>query len=346
MIESDSRTQPKATLSYETVRAAMVARFMQRQWPKAQESDRLNSPYRKALDTFTRTAAAHAQTHQLELTSQVPGVRSPYETLLGDTLVVFARLTHALRTTKVDDRYPWYWTHIPDVLDRARRDDLVPAHRFNLEETAAAYLALPFRSAFMDRLLIDTLLAEELFGHVRAADQAIRPKDLRPPRETLSERLDRSPLAAYAAIRLRFLLTVLVAAYILLEAVPHARALHRPLDPVLMTWLSLGLLSVGLPQLIMSWVRLARDRKAFKASLALRLSVYRDLDSDGQVSAVHLMHRARASSDAGVTWPGAVFVLLDDSIKRGGKLGELAVPSDSYFARPREPFTSTALPTS
>ncbi len=346
MIDSESRTQPKATLSYEAVRAAMVARFMTRQWPQAQEADRLHSPYRKALDTFTRQAAQYAHERQLDLKSQVPGTRSAFETLMGNTLIVFARLTHALRTTKVDDRYPWYWTHIPDALERARRDDLAPAHRFNLEETATAYLELPFRSAFMDRLLVDTLVAEELFGHIRAADQAIRPQSLRRKHETLTQRLERSPLAAYAAIRLRFLLTVLVAAYILLEAVPHARALHRPLDPVLMTWLSLGLLSVGLPQLIAGWFRLARDRKTFTAGLALRLNLYHELDSDGAISAAHLMHRARASSDAGATWPGALFLLLDDSLCRDGKLGELTVPTDSYFARPREPFTSIATPTS
>jgi hypothetical protein len=49
-------------------------------------------------------------------------------------------------------------------------------------------------------------------------------------------------------------------------------------------------------------------------------TIYNELRSDGPISAEYIRDRAKQATDEGVVWPAPLFALLDDTVRRTGRL--------------------------
>jgi hypothetical protein len=205
---------------------------------------------------------------------------------------------------------------LPNLLSTA---STVPyMDRSSLETVVGEYLALPYRSPAMDRLLVDVLIAMELYAY---GDEMLNEKTfgLFPARSPLKQR---HALLAYLRGQLiNAVLLVGIAALALWANskgwVSESSAWWVSGICVFLFLLSAVVSTFALP---FAWRQQAKERHNVAKLLLTMAAVYNELRSDGPISAQYIRDRANnAAAQEGVVWPAPLFALLDDVISRTGR---------------------------
>ena len=175
------------------------------------------------------------------------------------------------------------WSRTAPYLDRAR-----------IEDAVAIYLALPFRSLWLDRLLVDLLVAAQLFSFGEAAGEVVKSGT---PRQWLHGRL-----YSFAFWTIVALTALTLYRWGWISAVPAAAA-----------GASAALLFVLETALAIPALR--RQALRFEAIRA----AYRPLGSPAALDTRAYAEPIAAAASAGVRWSQPLYRLLQDIHRRGGR---------------------------
>ena len=183
-----------------------------------------------------------------------------------------------------DDPSDWnFWKHERKPKRLIRALNSPDMDRGSIEKAATDYLKLPYRSPALERVLVDVLIALEMYAY------------------------------GYRIVpNVRFFLFLWVIPSILLGVVGLGVGSllgYGNWTAENLLWVVL-LCSVG-PALaaVLSW-----------KTLLPMVRTYSELESWGAVSSRRVHEVAVKAADKGVVWPGPLFAVLDDNIARGGVL--------------------------
>jgi hypothetical protein len=208
------------------------------------------------------------------------------------------------------DGKPNFWRHHERPLRLAKENAVPPLNREMIEAAVGDYLQMPVRSAYVDRLLVDLLVAMELFAFARDAFGHGFERSIRfAPSALLS-------FLKGAAISLLIFGVLLGALWSLSGYIASGWTEGLAFGIVLLASIDLAWMILMLP-----WSILARRRhnKRISAMLATMHRVYLKLEAAGPVSSRNFIELARKATDAGVAWPAPLFALLDDIAARSGR---------------------------
>lgn len=270
------------------------------------------SEYRCALDALTTAAKDYAEAERLPL-NEFRGY------LQSVTLLLYS--LRAATGADAADTGEWgkklrLWSHRSQPIYDVRKRKVPAFDRYEIEGAVGAYLTLPFRSQHTDRLLVDLLVALELY---QFTDQMLNAPGIPGIYTT-------SPVKRH--IVWEVIVGQLLSAILLGIVGAVLWGLSRiGLFPV--DWLGgaaailLGLFFLGLAWsavwLPKNWWDANKAKRRATFLIEQMAGVYAELRSDGPISARHVEQRARAASEAGVAWPAPLFALLDDIQARGGR---------------------------
>ncbi|HET6159538.1 MAG TPA: hypothetical protein VFE34_14430 [Dongiaceae bacterium] len=212
-----------------------------------------------------------------------------------------------------------FWKRERQPFFEIRRDQKAPQiDRVELEGMADRYLRLPYRCAEFDRLLADMLTAAEMYAYG----------------ETV---LIKNPVAwvfglSASPIHPRPIRNWLIgqAWNLLFFGVPAGiswwMASKQWIDDGTALWVTLGcggifllLFGISIVALPFFIYRSARVKANILNRLDAMQSAYAAIGVSGPISARHVTQRLEVAADRDVVWPGALYVLLDDIIARGGR---------------------------
>ena len=251
------------------------------------------SLYRNQLEEMAKAALNYAITknidpHDFEL-----------NTLQGG-LEVVEWLRWAL-VEKPDNKTLDFWDQHSRPLDRIKADNVPYIDRSALEKVVDDYLALPYRSRAMDRLLIKVLVAVELY---QFGDVMINKK-------SFAYRLQ-SPLNQTHTL-LAYLRGLLINAIFLGGIAGLALwAISGWIGETAAVWIAgisvslfLVLSAISTFALPFSWRTQIKAQGNVRNLFLEMNTIYRELRSDGPISAQHIRDRANHATQIGVVWPGS-----------------------------------------
>jgi len=287
------------------------------QWaPDVEPSKRRYSEYHRALDAITEAGVDYAE--EVGASLEWRDDLSIYG-ILEQGMSVLSDLRFAVRAGEYDkkDEEPLrLWSHRSQPLYDLKIKKTPSLARQDIEAVVGSYLRLPYRAQPIDRMLVDLLIALELYGY---GNEILNPdyiKGLTPtPPLKQSAVLGwlteiGGSLAVWVVIAL--LLWGLNAAHLFpTDWLLGANALLAVIFFAYAVWVS-----VQLPGAMLA---LRKRKQAILGLLTQMNSVYVELNSDGPISARHIEERAKRAADAGVVWPGPLFALLDDINRRDGR---------------------------
>jgi hypothetical protein len=277
-----------------------------------------HSEYARALDAISQAALQYAKATNAPLAA---GTNS-FENLLEKGIAAVQSLRWAVQPydQKEDEGQKLrLWSHRIQPLYDVKSKKTPYLSRPEIESSVGEYLALPYRSDHMDRLFVDVLIALELY---QFSDEMINEEvfpEIGPPRSPLKEA---HPLAEYLkGCTKDFLLFAGLGGGVFVLHRYHVLndgwAWGGYLTCTVLCLLSLGLTTAFLPFL---WRSHAKKVRRVNSLVTEMLNCYSELRSDGPVSARHLLERLKAAADKGVAWPAPLYALLDDVMKRTGRL--------------------------
>jgi hypothetical protein len=221
-----------------------------------------------------------------------------------------------------------FWRHAENPLQLVRdHPNGTLLYKDQVEQTATAYLSQPLRSLLYDRTLVDVLLACEIFLF---ADEMYGQR--KQPwwytwRQLRNGQL-RSPYAIStgSVAKLAFWPWIVGTGVLAIIAAATA-AIAEWLVDGLGIWIVAAMGAWWLMNnalTIMEFPKLSRklaDWRNVVDGLTDRMLVtYAQMQSDGVISARHILDSAKKAAEAGVVWPAPLFVVLEDVIARGGRL--------------------------
>lgn len=283
-----------------------------------------HSEYRRALDAISTAAMRHAEAQSAAYGSD--GMKR-FERLFDEATSFIDNFEYAVegrqdyrnsdtleaRTRAEELRL---WSHRSHPFYDIKIKKTPDLNRVELEQVVERYLELPFRAAFIDRLLVDLLVVTEIYAYADATINAPRIPGLTP-----TTPLTRKPSLEWLQ---NVVITVLLCCGIgwslwglsLIHFFPEDWV-----DGVVAILLLLGVIGVAWSTVVLpfAWRETARGKRQISDLLTQMNGVYAELASEGSISAHHIDQRARSASEAGVVWPGPLFVLLDDVRARGGR---------------------------
>lgn len=294
---------------FEEVRRDLVERSL----PNSDSGDNLGSASasrmrRGLLEDITRAAVNYAREAGVS-------VKDFEYDLLPNALYVVENLEYALTS----DSNEGFWTHDPDPMRRIVDDNIPTIWRENLEAAATDYLNLPYRSLLIERVMVDALIAAELYAY--GSEMVTKPTHLVRWLRT------RSPLHQRHAL-LGYLKSQFWSAVVLIGlAVLAAKILPSLTGQTVTDWtvgILLGLfvivfvLETALMPVV--WWYQRKDRMKVKELVRRMLATYSELDTTAAISTRRVREVATTAAEAGVVWPSPLFALLDDNIGRLGRL--------------------------
>lgn len=212
-----------------------------------------------------------------------------------------------------------FWKREHQPFFEIRRDQKAPQiDRLWLESMTDRYLRLPYRCAEFDRLLADMLTAAEMYSYG----------------ETV---LIKNPVAwvfglSASPIHPRPIRNWLIGQVwnLLFFGAPAGiswwMASKQWIDDETALWITLGcggifllLFGISIVALPFFIYRSAREKANIINRLNTMQSAYAAIGVSGQISARHITRRLEAAADHDVVWSGALHVLLDDIVARGGR---------------------------
>ncbi|OKO87565.1 hypothetical protein AC629_13555 [Bradyrhizobium sp. NAS80.1] len=211
----------------------------------------------------------------------------------------------------------------PNFLDHGNPIDLIKADkvpridRMSLECVVGDYLALPYRSQAMDRVLVRGLIAAETYAF---GDEMLNEKTfgLFPARSPMKQT---HVLLGY--LRGQFTSGIVFGGIAVLGFGLSSGTIISEGAAAWIAGICLSLFlffvatsTLALPYL---WFNQAKARRRVRDLLATMTTLYNEQRSDGPISAYYVRERANDASRQGVVWPAPLFAILDDIISRTGR---------------------------
>lgn len=215
-----------------------------------------------------------------------------------------------------EDRTLDFWDSYTSPVDKIKADKVPYIERSSLEAAVDEYLALPYRSQAMDRILVKVLIAIELYAF---GDEMLNEKTFGFPA--------RSPLKQ-SHVLLAYLRGVLFNGVFFggLAALALWAASSGWIGETSAGWVSAACVSLFLLlgaistfALPFAWRTQVKARQNVRKLLLAMVTMYNELKSDGPISAKHIRDRASSAAQDGVVWPAPLFAMLDDIISRTGR---------------------------
>lgn len=305
----------KRLATFEQIRRDRVDREVA-QWSDTPAIKRKYSEYSLALDAITDGAIEYSS----KVGASVSWRGEPsFERILDDAISLISNLRFAVRSGQSDgeDENPLsLWSHRGQPLYDVKAANSPSLSRPEIEGVVGDYLNLPYRARAIDRLLVDLLIALELYAY---GNEVLNPVYIRGV--TPKPLLKRSALLNWSfeiGGTLCIWIVIGLALWVL-----NAIGLF----PESWLWVIHGVLALlfsanaawATLHLPGAMIALSKGKKQALGLLSQMASVYSELSSDGPISARHIEQRARIAADAGVVWPGPLFALLDDINRRDGR---------------------------
>ena len=267
--------------------------------------------YRYLLDEITVAAKIQAKKENLDAIEFEITLLSEAINIIYSIHSSFVEYTNTSSGVSKIPKY--FWTHKNDPLRQIQKRDIPYIDRSELEGAAKLYLESPVRAQAVDRLLVDGLVAAELFAF---GNETLNPYFV------FASPVKQSH-ALWAYIKGQFWNVVLFGGIIAFtvwlksKSVIGDTATAWAIGIIIGIFLLLLVIStISMPRI---WRHQAKMRRQTSKILEDMIGVYSDLKSDGPISANHIRLRAQKAADDGVKWPAPLFALLDDIIARTGR---------------------------
>src|SRR5712664_69109 len=235
--------------------------------------------------------------------------------VLSEAVNCVINLRYAL-VHEPSDKTVDFWDSHSWPIDRIKADEVPYLDRSSLEGVVDMYLALPYRSQPMDRLLVKVLIASELYQY---GDLMLNRKTLVSP--SPSPLMQRHALLTY--------LLGLIGNSVLFGGVAALAQWARSngwVSENSALWISGAcallfaiVVAISTFALPFGWYIQAKARKNVRKLLLAMDTIYSELKSNGPISAKYIRERASNASEEGVVWPMPLFAMLDDIISRSGR---------------------------
>jgi hypothetical protein len=214
--------------------------------------------------------------------------------------------------------YPWdafdprlWWHHIDPIAD-AKASKGPDFEKALVEALGGSYLSLPCRSKFVERRLIDCMVAMEFYGFSR---ELFDPK--------VAGRVGFVKGNGPAGFLIWRALSVLSVVILFLPFAGLAYFEVISFSVAFIAALVLAALWVleslwALFRFPMAWRQQLKANQKLTQLLSSMNQIYQQLESNGPISAGYFRECLVKSSDEGVAWPSPIFAILDDILKRDG----------------------------
>ncbi|MFN3930865.1 MAG: hypothetical protein ACK4JY_03865 [Brevundimonas sp.] len=207
------------------------------------------------------------------------------------------------------------WRHHPSLLQDVKGGRIPEFSRYEIEGIAGEYVKSGLKTATVDRLMVDLLVALEFAQYAQTTVNA-------PHVPFLAQNvLKRGVIFEWFFGRI----IAAVIAYVILAAFWGLSRVGLFPD----SWVSgVGLIvtclwlldaawgTIMLPKV---WMATRKAQQTIGALLNHMSLTYAALASDGPISAQHVTGLVNRATEAGVVWPGPLHVLLEDITARGGR---------------------------
>jgi hypothetical protein len=240
-----------------------------------------------------------------------------FETGVLDGALAVVRDLRSALVKEWNDKTLDFWDSNARPIDKIKANKVPHIDRSSLEAVAGDYLAPPYRSQAMDRLLVKILVAVELYAF---GDEMLNEKTfgMFPARSPLKQR--HVLLAYLRGLIFNGVFFGGIAALALWAASKGwigETSAGWTSGTCVALFLLFGVISTfALP---FSWHSQAKARRNVRKLLLAMVTIYNELSSDGPISAQHIRERVSSAAQDGVVWPAPLFAMLDDIIARTGR---------------------------
>jgi len=308
------RDEMEPTKSYEQVRREYVEHEISKWANDGDCSKHSYSEYRRALDAISKGAMDYAVARELPKDDYGPNT---FGDVLYDACEVLSDLAFAVRANEGANKEQLrLWSHRHQALNEVRSKKVPQLDRSEIEACVGRYLKLPFRAQEIDRLLVDLLVATELFayGELMLLAPSI-------PGFGSTSPLKRRPILEWVANAvLTIVIWLAIAAGLwglsLVHLIPESWLVGPNVVLGVLAFVSIAWSTLTLPR---TWWLVHKGKAKVLSLLDLMNGVYFELSSNGPISGRHIDQQARTASNAGVVWPAPLFALLDDINGRTGR---------------------------
>ncbi len=212
-----------------------------------------------------------------------------------------------------------FWSHDERAGLKAIKEHKPYMDREALEQIATDYLELPYRAPMVERLLVDALIALELYAF---GDEMVRRPD-----SAIERTFSRSPMHQRHVLISTFFEIIFLAAVFLLPAWFVGTQLTGVTSATVVNWVvgilvALFLLVAAFNLLLLPfrWWHQIKGRRNVKALIKAMIDTYSEMGSTGAMSTKRVREAVTKAADIGVIWPGPLYALLDDNISRIGRV--------------------------
>lgn len=280
---------------YDLIRERQLTATLAEEYPESSVGGKF---YADLMRSMARSATDYAKSVHMEAGAGVDDDWdwSEFHELLQASFDIVRNVMFSLNAWG-DRTEPKPWRHHKLALEDIMRGEIPDMGRQQIENIVSDYLALPYRNARMDRLLVDLLVALELFAFGKESRIEIK-------RHSLWGWLK---LRVYSAAL--WLLTIWLG-WKMVEWRWISDGTGTTIQLICIIWFVAGT--------VLSLALLFRTNPRAKMLLEMA-KVYTELDSDGPISAQHIEECAKAASETGVAWPPPLYVLLEDLRMRAGR---------------------------
>lgn len=309
-----------AERSFETARRERVDAELE-QWVDPDAKDALSkarrSEYGRALEAISQAALAYASRSVAEGTPH-----EPFDTGLELGIEIVQGLwwaTHPYDTPDEERRKLRLWSHRLQPIYDVRSKKTPHFDRLDIEQTVGAYLKLSYRSEAIDRLLVDLLIAMEVYGFADEMTNEVLVPEIGPPRSPI---LQTHPVVNYFKGQLQnaiFFGAIGLGIYGLQRFGGLSDAWTFGLIAIdVGIWLVCGAIMTG--WLPFAWARHVHNVRHVGNLIDEMAGVYHELRSEGPISVRHLQDCLRTAHEKGARWPAPLYALLDDVMARTGRV--------------------------
>lgn len=207
------------------------------------------------------------------------------------------------------------WSHKSFLMGDVRGKLLPAFQRREIEQVAGGYVKGDFKTQTVDRLMVDLLVGMEFAQYAETVIHAPHVPFL-------------APSVMKRGVMFEWFFGRIISAVLAGLGYLAFWGLDKiGLFPNSWLWL-VGLILTGLwlldavwatVMLPKAWMRTRKAKQTIQGLLNHMSLTYSALGSDGPVSVQHVTGLATRAAEAGVVWPGPLFVLLEDIGARGGR---------------------------
>jgi hypothetical protein len=282
------------------------------------QSERYKYPeFTQAMQQYASEISEYAQTAGISTERRLRHSTSPFEDLLNDCTDIFYDIGYAISYPDSPQKHLNCWAHFDKPLDLIRRKVTPRISRVEVEAAVGKYLKSPCRAQSLDRLLVDLMVATELFSFGEEVINPVYfPGLLSPPAHKAS------PLRDWLLGRMAMAVVcgVMFGIFCALSAMNIF-----PADWLVWPFVLAGGLFAADFVWTAVWLpfncrKVSVHKKNVFDLLTAMSAVYSSLVSSGPISARNILREVVGAADKGVAWPAPLFALLDDILARGKTL--------------------------